>query len=288
MEKSRNGEVNRNKIELEAEIIENVELSAKGIFRMILSGPFSKDIVPGQFINISIPGYFLRRPISVCDYDPCGKLTILYKVVGEGTEYMSRLRPGEKLNVLQKLGNGFDLGMAGKRPLLIGGGIGIAPLYGLAKKLVEEASAKNNGEKACKTEASAKNNSEEACETEERQVTVILGLNTASEIFYKEEFEKLGCRVICATADGSYGQKGFVTDCAEEAGEFSYYYSCGPLPMFRAVLKTFGTCGEISMEARMGCGFGACVGCSVQTSEGPGKVCADGPVFKAELLDGRL
>lgn len=223
-------------------------------------------IRPGQFVEIAVPGQYLRRPISVCDYAD-GVLTIIYKVVGVGTDAMSRWQAGQQVDLLVGLGNGYDLTQAGERPLLIGGGVGVPPLYMLARVLREQG----------------------------KQVRVILGFNTKDEVFYEEEFRALGCEVEVTTADGSHGTKGFVTDAVMEQGVRSqeprlnsfcstYYYACGPLPMLKAVMKHWGDGGEVSMEERMGCGFGACMGCSIQTKEGPKRVCKDGPVFRAATL----
>ncbi|HJJ35667.1 MAG TPA: dihydroorotate dehydrogenase electron transfer subunit [Methanocorpusculum sp.] len=221
------------------------------VYRMVLSGDTSAITAPGQFVNIKLNGYFLRRPISVCDYTK-DSLTIIYKVIGHGTELMSTMQPGMKLDLLTGLGNGYDLAAAGKNPLLIGGGVGVPPLYHLAKRLIGKGCA----------------------------VTVILGFNTASEIFYEAEFKKLGCTVIVTTVDGSYGTKGFVIagmDCP-----YSYYYACGPEPMLKAVYTAAVTKGEMSFEERMGCGFGACMGCSCKTVTGFKRICKEGPVMKTE------
>lgn len=234
------------------------ELLVPKIWRMRLEGN-TEGIKPGQFVDIALPGKFLRRPISVCDVE--GEiLTIIYKVVGEGTDQMSTMKASEVLDILTELGHGYDLSACeGKKTLLIGGGVGVPPLYKLAKEL---------GGKC----------------------TVILGFNTASEVFYEEEFRALGCEVIVTTVDGSYGVKGFVTtpELSEESTNSEksapYYYCCGPLPMIKAVLAKYGTTGQISMEERMGCGFGICVGCTIETTEGFRRVCKDGPVFRAEIL----
>lgn len=224
-------------------------------------------IHPGQFVEIAVPGQYLRRPISVCDYAD-GVLTIIYKVVGVGTDAMSQWQAGQQVDLLVGLGNGYDLTQASERPLLIGGGVGVPPLYMLARVLREQG----------------------------KQVRVILGFNTKDEVFYEEEFRALGCEVEVTTADGSHGTKGFVTEARMEQGIKSqeprlnslcstYYYACGPLPMLKAVMKHWGDDGEVSMEERMGCGFGACMGCSIQTKEGPKRVCKDGPVFRAAMLE---
>ncbi len=226
------------------------------------------DFRPGQFVEIQVPSFFLRRPISVCDAERLGNtsvLTLIYKVVGGGTKEMTSLLPGTQLDMLAPLGNGYDLRIAGDRPLLIGGGVGIPPLYLLARQLRAQG----------------------------KEVQVVLGFNTASEAFYVREFEALRCAVQVTTADGSMGVKGFVTDAvaaeymkASSGSSVSlpYYYACGPLPMLQSVIRTLGTNGEISMEERMGCGFGVCMGCSIQTASGPRRVCTDGPVFNAAEL----
>lgn len=252
----------------------STELIAKDVYRIRLSGDVSRITMPGQFVNVSIPGLFLRRPISVSEVSGIeggnGILTLIFKVVGKGTRILSELQPGTMLNVLMGLGNGFETNRAGDRPLLIGGGVGTPPMYGLAKELVRQG----------------------------KSVDVILGFNTKEDAFYAEEFDSLnelyefGCEgrpegdpkvtVYTATADGSLGVRGFVTDAYTAAGlEPSYYYACGPIPMLRAIKKLLGDNGQISLEERMGCGFGVCVGCSVETTAGPKKVCKDGPVFDA-------
>ncbi len=224
------------------------------VFKMILEGDASNITASGQFINIKLEGKYLRRPISVFDYSE-NTITIIYKVVGEGTEQMSKMVEGEELDVLVGLGNGYSLEESGENPLLIGGGVGVPPLYNLAKKLI----------------ANGKN------------VTVILGFNTKSEIFCEKDFEELGAKVLVATADGSYGVKGFVTDAMKDI-EYSYFYTCGPEPMFRAIEKTATTSGQYSFEERMGCGFGACMGCSCKTKYGNKRICKDGPVLKREEI----
>ena len=216
---------------------------------MTLAGNTEGIKAPGQFVNVAVPGLFLRRPISVCDAED-GLLTLVYKTVGKGTDAMAKLAAGESLNILVGLGNGYDLTLAGARPLLVGGGVGTPPLYLLAKRLVDK------------------------CE----KVTVVLGFNSKDEIFYEREFKALGADVRIATLDGSYGVKGYVTDAAQ--GDFSHYYACGPLPMLRALAK-LEIEGSVSLEERMGCGFGACMGCSIQTKNGVKRVCKEGPVFDA-------
>ena len=221
------------------------------VYRMDLAGDTSPITAPGQFINLALDGLFLRRPISVCDYD-AETLTIIYKVVGKGTEAMAGMKSGEKLDILTGLGNGYDLTLSGSNPVLLGGGVGVPPMYNLAKKLVAEG----------------------------REVKVILGFNTASEVFYENEFKALGCDVTVTTVDGSYGVKGFVTDALPE--NYSYFYTCGPEPMLKAVYKATATSGQMSFEERMGCGFGACMGCSCKTITGYKRICKEGPVMKKE------
>ena len=232
--------------------IKSNEQIAKNVYRMLLAGD-TTGILPGQFVNIRIVGQFLRRPISVCNITD-GLLTIIYKVVGVGTEAMSHLPIGTQLDVLTILGNGYDLSKAGDQPLLVGGGVGVPPMYMLARQLREMG----------------------------KEVKVILGFNTQDEVFYEDEFRALGCDVTVTTVDGSYGVKGFVTNAVD--GQQSYYYTCGPLPMIKALLQALGTNGEVSMEERMGCGFGACMGCTIQTTIGPKRVCKEGPVFDAAIL----
>ena len=234
------------------EIIENTPLT-KDVMRMGLSGDTSAITAAGQFVNIQLEGKFLRRPISVCDYDE-STLTIIYKVVGKGTAQMQSMKTGEKLDILTGLGNGYDLTCAGDAPLLIGGGVGVPPMYNLAKKLI----------------ASSK------------KVSVILGFNTKSEIFYEEEFKALGCAVTVTTVDGSYGLKGFVTNALPES--YTHFYTCGPEPMLKAVYKATSTSGQMSFEERMGCGFGACMGCSCKTLTGYKRICKDGPVMRKEEI----
>ena len=232
--------------------IQSNDCIAKNVYRMQLGGD-TACILPGQFVNIRVEGQFLRRPISVCNIAD-GILTIIYKVVGVGTEAMSHLPIGTQLDVLTVLGNGYDLSKAGDAPLLVGGGVGVPPMYMLARQLREMG----------------------------KKVRVILGFNTKDEVFYEEEFRALGCEVVVTTVDGSHGVKGFVTNALD--GQQSYYYTCGPLPMIKALLQAAGTNGEVSMEERMGCGFGACMGCTIQTTQGPKRVCKEGPVFPAKYL----
>lgn len=233
------------------EIVSNSALT-ENVFKMILKGDTKYITAPGQFINILLSGKFLRRPISVCDYDD-KTITIIYKVVGEGTAQLSKMQSGEKLDCLTGLGNGYNISKS-KKPLVIGGGVGVPPMYNLAKCLIE-----NN-----------------------QIPTVILGFNTKSEIFYEQEFKALGCKVIVATADGSYGVKGFVTDAIPD--DYDYFYTCGPMPMFKAIESVAKTSGQYSFEERMGCGFGACMGCSCKTKYGNKRICKDGPVLEREEI----
>ena len=233
------------------EIRENVPLTSN-VYRMRLSGDTS-DIRAGQFVNILLDGLYLRRPISVCDCID-GELTIIYKVVGKGTEQMAKMREGS-LDILTGLGNGYDLSTAGDAPLLLGGGVGVPPLYMLAKELIAMG----------------------------KKVSVILGFNTKDEIFYEDEFRALGASVTVTTVDGSYGTKGFVTDAMKDM-EYSYFYTCGPEPMLKAIYNTSLTEGQLSFEERMGCGFGACMGCSCKTIYGNKRICKDGPVLRKEEI----
>lgn len=228
----------------------NEELT-EGVMRMVLTGDTADISGPGQFVNIKLDGLFLRRPISVCDLTG-DRLTIIYKIVGKGTEEMALMEPGQELDVLTGLGNGYSLEESGEAPLLIGGGAGVPPMYLLAKKLIEAG----------------------------KKPTVILGFNTASEMFYEEEFKALGAEVKVTTADGTYGIKGFVTAAMGE--EYSYFYACGPEAMLKAVADASVTGGQLSFEERMGCGFGACMGCSCETLYGSKRICKDGPVLRKE------
>jgi len=230
------------------------EALTDSVYKMVLEGDTSAITAAGQFVNIQLEGMFLRRPISVCDYDE-KMLTIVYKVVGKGTEAMSRMAAGQELDILTGLGNGYDLSLSGQKPVLLGGGVGVPPMYNLAKKLIAQG----------------------------KDVTVILGFNTKSEIFYEEDFKALGCKVIVATADGSYGVKGFATTPLAEI-DYTYFYTCGPEPMLKAVYKATTTSGQMSFEERMGCGFGACMGCSCKTLTGYKRICKEGPVMKKEEI----
>lgn len=234
-------------------ILENVKLTDT-VMRMSLKGDTSAITASGQFINIKLEGKYLRRPISICDYDD-EKIVIVYKIVGVGTEQMAELSVGDKLDVLVGLGNGYNADKSGEKPLLIGGGVGIPPLYNLCKKLIA------NGVTP----------------------TVILGFNTADEIFLKEDFEKLGVKTIITTVDGSFGVKGYVTDAMKDI-DYTYFYTCGPMPMFKAIEATAVTSGQYSFEERMGCGFGACMGCSCKTKYGNKRICKDGPVLEREEI----
>ncbi len=235
------------------EIVTNIRLT-DSVYQMILRGDTSALTRPGQFVNVKIEGEFLRRPISVCDYSE-SFITLIYKVVGKGTEKMSKMREGELLDLLVGLGNGFDTQKSGENPVLIGGGVGVPPMYNLAKTLLSEG----------------------------KKPTVILGFNTDKEIFYKEEFENLGIKVIITTVDGSFGVKGFVTDAMKDL-TYSYFYTCGPMPMFKAIERTAVGSGQYSFEERMGCGFGACMGCSCKTKYGNKRICVDGPVLEREEI----
>lgn len=224
------------------------------VYEMVLLGDTSGITNCGQFVNLKIDGQYLRRPISVCDYTDAS-LTLIYKVVGEGTQKMSDYKKGKKIDVLVGLGNGYDISLSGERPLLIGGGVGVPPMYNLCKKLI----AGNV------------------------KPTVILGFNNKNEVFYEKEFKLLGADVIITTVDGSYGEKGFVTEVIDKIN-YTYFYTCGPMPMFKAIEKVAKGSGEFSFEERMGCGFGACMGCSCKTKYGNKRICVDGPVLKREEI----
>ena len=236
-------------------IVSNTALTP-AIYRMVLEGDTQYITRSGQFINIELEGKFLRRPISVADYDD-KTVTIIYKVVGRGTDQMASMRAGEMLDILTGLGNGFSTENEAKRPLLVGGGVGVPPMYNLCKRLIAEG----------------------------KKPMVIMGFNTADEIFYYDEFRSLGAEVYCSTVDGSKGTKGFVTDViCEKSLTFDYLYTCGPLPMLRALYDATDVDGEFSFEERMGCGFGACMGCSCKTKYGNKRICKDGPVLKREEI----
>ncbi len=232
------------------EIKENTPLT-DNVYKMVMAGDTSAITSAGQFINIKIDGFYLRRPISVNDCDE-NSVTIIYKSVGKGTEKLAKMKEGT-LDVLVGLGNGYDQSLAGDKPLLIGGGVGVPPLYMLAKELI------NSGKK----------------------VGVILGFNTASEVFYEQEFKDLGADVYVTTVDGSKGQKGFVTGVMDKI-DYTYFYTCGPEPMLKAVYSASKTSGQLSFEERMGCGFGACMGCSCKTVTGNKRICKEGPVLVKE------
>jgi len=224
------------------------------VWKMVVDADTSAITAPGQFVNLQIDGLYLRRPISICDWDE-DSITLIYKIVGEGTEKMSKMLPGTKLDVLVGLGNGYNTTKSGDAPLLIGGGVGIPPMYGLCRKLLAEG----------------------------KPVTVILGFNTESEIFYEKEFKDLGANVLVTTVDGSHGIKGFVTNAMDQV-DYSYFFTCGPMPMFRAIDAAAKTSGQYSFEERMGCGFGACMGCSCKTKYGNKRICKDGPVLEKEEI----
>ena len=232
-------------------ITENINLT-ENVYLMRLTGDTSGFSAPGQFVNIALDGLYLRRPVSVCDING-DEITLVYKVVGAGTEKLSRLSSGEALDLLTGLGNGFDTSVSGSKPLLVGGGVGVPPLYGLAKKLISEG----------------------------KTVRVILGFNTSGEIFFENEFKELGAEVIITTTDGSAGLKGFAADAIADI-DCSYYYCCGPLPMLRSVFDACSVPGQLSFEERMGCGFGACMGCSKMTKNGSKRLCKDGPILYSE------
>lgn len=232
------------------EIIENSQLT-ESVYKMTLSGDVSAITAPGQFVNIKLDGLYLRRPISVCDVTE-RTLTIIYKVVGKGTQVMSKMHSGT-LDVLTGLGNGYDLSVSGDKPILLGGGVGVPPMYLLAKQLISQG----------------------------KRVKVVLGFNTANEVFYEDAFKALGAEVTVTTVDGSYGVKGFVTDVIKDVS-YTYFYTCGPEPMLKAVYKATKTSGQMSFEKRMGCGFGACMGCSCKTITGYKRICKEGPVMRKE------
>ncbi|MBP3627109.1 MAG: dihydroorotate dehydrogenase electron transfer subunit [Clostridia bacterium] len=235
------------------EIILNEKLT-DNVYKMIIKGDTSAITAPGQFVNIKLEGKYLRRPISICDYSE-KDITLIYKVVGVGTEQMAEMEVGESLDVLVGLGNGYSTAESGERALLIGGGVGVPPLYNLCKKLISEG----------------------------KEASVILGFNTKSEIFLYDDFKALGAKVTVATADGSFGVKGFVTDAMKDM-DYTYFYTCGPEPMFRAIESVAKSSGQYSFEERMGCGFGACMGCSCKTKYGNKRICKDGPVLKREEI----
>lgn len=246
---------NKNKTDKVLLTIQSNVALTDSVYKMVLTGDTKAICVPGQFVNLKLDGFYLRRPISVCDYDE-NSLTIIYKVVGEGTEKMSTMKAGEVIDTLTGLGNGYDTSLSGDRPMLIGGGVGVPPMYNLCKTLIKEG----------------------------KKPAVVLGFNTKSEVFYEEEFKALGADVYVTCVDGSYGIKGFVTDAFEKVGDYTYFYTCGPMPMFRAVNGATTTSGQFSFEERMGCGFGACMGCSCKTKYGNKRICKDGPVLVKEEI----
>lgn len=230
------------------------ESIARDVMRMMLSGNTDGITASGQFVNIKLDGFYLRRPISVCDYE-LGRLTLIYKIVGEGTRAMSHYPNGTELDVLIGLGNGYDTSLSGDTPLLIGGGVGVPPMYHLCRRLTEEG----------------------------KHPTVILGFNSKEDAFYQAEFEALGAKVYVTTVDGSLGIQGFVTDAMKDIS-YTYFYTCGPEPMLKAVYNASATSGQFSFEERMGCGFGACMGCSCKTKYGNKRICKDGPVLTKEEI----
>ena len=236
-------------------VIKSQEKIAKDVFKMVLSGNTDDITASGQFVNIKLDGFYLRRPISVCDYDK-NELTLIYKTVGEGIAAMSGYENGTELDILTGLGNGYDTSLSGEKPLLLGGGVGVPPLYNLCKKLVAEG----------------------------KKPTVILGFNGADDVFYENVFKALGADVYVTTVDGSYGIKGFVTDAMSDL-DYSFFYTCGPEPMLKAIYNVSKTSGQLSFEERLGCGFGACMGCSCKTKYGNKRICKDGPVLiKEEII----
>lgn len=235
-------------------IIEENVVLAKNTMKMVISGDTDSIKKPGQFVNIKIDGLFLRRPISICDMED-GKITLIYKIVGQGTEALASMEKGNRLDVLVGLGNGYDTSKSGDNPVLIGGGVGIPPLYGLAKELISQG----------------------------KKVKAILGFNTGEEIFLFDEFKELGVETYITTVDGSTGTKGFVTDILRTL-KYTYFYTCGPMAMFKAIEENAVTSGQYSFEERMGCGFGACMGCSCKTKYGSKRICKDGPVLEREEI----
>ena len=234
------------------QIAENSLIALK-TYKLVLVGDCA---VEGEFVHIAIPGFYLRRPLSICDLED-GRMAIVYKVVGKGTRVLSERQSGETLEVLTGLGKGFDPDACREEALLVGGGLGVPPLLLLAKRL------KAQGKK----------------------VTAVLGFNTAEERILVPEFESVCDTVAVSTVDGSVGVKGFVTDAIKALQpSFDCFYTCGPMVMMKVVCQTLEGPGECSLEERMGCGAGFCYGCSIQTKNGPRRVCKDGPVFKKEEL----
>ena len=235
------------------------ERIAKDVYRMELSianEQLSMPHRPGQFVNLLVEGFYLRRPISVCDCEG-GSLTLIYKVVGQGTARLAEYRAGETINVLTGLGNGYTL-VPAKRPLLLGGGVGVPPLYYLAKELVKA----------------------------EQAPIAVLGFNTADEVFFEDEFAAL-CQTIVMTADGTRGRRGFVTH-AMEGLDYDAIYTCGPEPMLEAIYREVKSLppghAQFSFEQRMACGFGGCMGCSCKTVTGYKRICKEGPVLAREEI----
>ena len=235
-------------------VTENKKI-AKDVFYMILEGDTSYITAPGQFINIEIDGFYLRRPISVCDWDD-KTITIIYKVVGQGTQAMADMPAGTKLDILTGLGNGFTVAQDSKTPLVIGGGVGTPPMYALTKELIKQGA----------------------------KPTVILGFTSKDDVFGEKEFKDLGCDVYITTNDGSYGTKGFVTDVIKNLSGYDYFYTCGPMAMLKAVARSTECSGQLSFEERMGCGFGGCMGCSCKTLTGYKRICTEGPVLLKEEI----
>ena len=230
---------------------------ARDTYKMVLTGDTADITRPGQFVNLRLEGKYLRRPISVCDVNG-DELTLIYKVVGEGTEQMAGYSEGVPLDVLTGLGNGYDTSLTGDEPVLVGGGVGVPPLYLLAKTLVAEG----------------------------KKVKVICGFRTADDAILCDEFKALGAELTVATEDGSMGIKGFVTTAMQDM-TYTHVCTCGPEPMLKAVWRTTpeGTDGQFSFEERMGCGFGACMGCSCKTITGYKRICKDGPILmKNDIL----
>ena len=234
--------------------VKNQTRLVENVYRLTLTGDTSAIVRPGQFVQLQLPGFYLRRPISVCDWD-ADTLTLIYKVVGEGTKAMTALQPGAALDLLTGLGNGFDTACCGDKPLLVGGGVGLPPLYGLCKTLLREG----------------------------KHPRVVMGFNTASEVFLEAEFRALNVPVTVTTADGTCGMKGFVT-AALPGLDFDSTFACGPEPMLRALYNATDKPGQYSFEARMACGFGACMGCTCQTKDGAKRICKDGPVLQKEEI----
>ena len=226
---------------------------ADGVYKMTLSGDCTEIKRPGQFVNFALDGLFLRRPISVCDSSG-DSVTVIYKTVGAGTEKMAQMTAGDRLDTLVGLGNGFDTSKSGDRPLLVGGGCGLPPLYKLCKDLLREG----------------------------KRPVVIGGFNSKKDAFLEDEFNSLGVEYRISTVDGSLGKRGFVTDVLQETGSYTFFYSCGPIVMMKNLSALCPTSGEVSLEARMGCGFGACMGCTCETVSGGKRICKDGPVFQKE------